>query len=74
MDQARQHRQWINDEPYRSTEVEGEIKRWIKHFKQTTGSPSQLKDLDEEGMTRSVWWHAFLIETGEIELDNTLYN
>lgn len=71
---AEQHRQWINDEPYRSTEIEGEIKRWIKHFIRTTGSPSTFKDLNEESMKRSVWWQAFLIETGVIDLDDTLYN
>ena len=27
--------------------------------------------LDGEGRKRSVWWHAFLIETGDIELGDT---
>ena len=58
---AEQHRQWINDEPYRKMEVEEEIRRWVKYFKQTTGNPSQSKELDEEGKKRSVWWHEFLI-------------
>ena len=55
-------------------EVEEEIRRWVKYFKQTTGNPSQSKELDEEGKKRSVWWHEFLIETGDIESDDTLYD
>ena len=34
-------------------------------------SPAQSQDLDDEGRKRSVWWHAFLIETGNIELGDT---
>ena len=71
---AEQHRKQINKEPCRETEVERKKKRWINHFKQTKKSPSQSKESDGEGKTRSVWWQAFLIETGDIELDDTLYD
>ena len=60
---AEQHRKWINDEPCRKTEVEAEKKRWINNFRQTKKSPAQSQELEGEGKKRSVWWHAFLIET-----------
>ena len=71
---AKQHKKWINDEPCRETEVKAEKKRWINHFRQSKKSPAQSQDLDGEGRKRSVWWHAFLIETGDIELDDTNYD
>ena len=70
---AEQHRKWINDEPCRETEVTAEKKRWTNHFKQSKKIPAQFQDLDDESRKRSVWWHAFLIETGNIELDETSY-
>ena len=54
--------------------MKAEKKRWINHFRQSKKSPAQSKDLDGEGRKRSVWWHAFLIETGDIELDDTNYD
>ena len=33
---AEQHRQWINNEPYKRTEVEEEKKRWIQHYMDIT--------------------------------------
>ena len=71
---AEQHKKWINDEPCGATEVEAEKKRWINHFRQRKKSRAQSQDLDGEGRKRSVWWHAFLIETGNIELDDTNYD
>ena len=71
---AEQHKKWINDEPCRETEVKAEKKRWINHFKQSKMGPAQSQDLDGEGRKRSVWWHAFLIETGDIELDDANYD
>ena len=67
-----QHRKWINNEPCRETEVEAEKKRWINHFRQTKKSPAQSQELEKEGKKR--WWHAFLIETGDIILDDTTYD
>ena len=64
----------INDEPCRETEVEADKKRWINHFRQSKKSPAQSQDLDGEGRKRSVWWHAFLIKMGDIELDDTNYD
>ena len=54
--------------------MKAEKKRWINHFKQSKKSPAQSQDLDSEGRKRSVWWHAFLIETGDIELDDANYD
>ena len=71
---AEQHKKWINDEPCGETEVKAEKKRWINHFKQSKIGPAQSRDLDGEGRKRSVWWHAFLIETGDIELDDANYD
>ena len=71
---AEQHRKWINDEPCRETEVEAEKKRWINHFRQTKRSPAQSQELDGEGKKRSAWWHAYLIEIGALELDDTIYD
>ena len=69
-----QHRKWINEEPCRETEVEAERKRWINQFRQTKKSPAQSQEQDGEGKKRSVWWHQFLIQTDNIELDNTTYD
>ena len=55
-------------------QVESEKKRWINHFRQCKKSQAQSQELDGEGKKRSLWWHAFLIEKGNIELDNTNYN
>ena len=66
-----QHKKSINDVPCRATEVEAEKKRWINHFRHGKTSPAQSQDLDGEGRKRSVWWHAFLIEKGNIELGDT---
>ena len=68
---AEQHKKWINDKPCRAMEVKAEKKRWINHFRHSKTSPVQSQDLDGEGRKRSVWWHAFLIEMGNIELGNT---
>ena len=64
---AEQHKKWINDQPCR----EAEKNRWINHFRHRKSNPAQSRDLDGEGRKRSIWWHAFLIETGNIELDDT---
>ena len=71
---AELHKQWINDEPYRSTEIRKEIERWKKHFQRAKGCPLAFDDLDEEGMERSMWWHMFLVEIGEIDPDEILYD
>ena len=68
-----QHKRWINDEPYRETEVKTEKKRWIKHFRRNKRSRAQFQDLDGESRKRSNWWHAFLVETGDIIQDDAIY-
>ena len=70
---AEQHKRWINDEPYRETEVKTEKKRWIKHFRQNKRSRAQSQDLDGESRKRSNWWHTFLVETGDITQDDATF-
>ena len=54
---------------YREIKVQGKQSVGKLKYREIKAEPSQ--DLNGEGRKRSVWWHTFLIETGDIELGDT---
>ena len=45
---AKQHRQWVDDEPPRRTEVLADYDRWIKHFEKAREEAEKLKGAEKK--------------------------